>query len=78
MVEYLLQRGAIVNARSIDNDTPLHIAAYLEADKSPDKIVEILRKYGGNRFLTNDNGKTPLDLATLKGRRLFYVHMGHV
>lgn len=67
MVEFLLQRGANINSKSCDGDTALHIAAGLEPNKNPDKLVGVLLRYGGNRYTRNDNGKTPLDLAADKG-----------
>ena len=60
IVEYLISEGGEVNAKTEENETPLHIAA----EKGLQKIVELLLEHGANPAATNDAGETPLDLAT--------------
>ena len=60
IVEYLISEGGDVNAKTEDNDTPLHIAA----EKGLQKNVELLLENGANPAATNDAGESPLDVAT--------------
>ena len=60
MVEYLISEGGNVNAKSLYNETPLHIAA----EKGLQKNVELLLENGANPAATNDAGESPLDVAT--------------
>ena len=60
MVEYFISEGGDVNAKSMYNETPLHIAAA----KGLQKTVELLLAHGANPLATNDDGETPLDVAT--------------
>ena len=60
IVEYLISEGGEVNAKTEDNDTPLHFAAA----KGLLKNVELLLEHGANPLATNDDGETPLDVAT--------------
>ena len=63
IVEYLISEGGEVNAKTEDNDTPLHFAAA----KGLQKNVELLLEHGANPAAINDAGETPLDVATKPG-----------
>lgn len=59
IAELLLSKGADVNVRDLDKNTPLHIAA-----RTGDKeMIQLLIAKGAKRNLKNDEGKTPADLA---------------
>lgn len=55
----LLQSGANLNARGLDNDTPLHDAAV----NGHVKIAKLLVERGADINAKNSKGKTPLDVA---------------
>ncbi|XP_008273857.1 ankyrin repeat and SOCS box protein 9 isoform X2 [Stegastes partitus] len=57
-VKKLLLLGASVNSKA-SGDSPLHIAARL----SSPELVSVLLDHGADRFLTNSEGKRPMDLA---------------
>ena len=54
-IEYLLQKGANVNALNVDNDTPLHEACKYNLD-----IVMCLVENGAIINIANNNEITPL------------------
>lgn len=55
----LVQAGANVNAKGLDNDTPLHDAAA----NGNFKLVKLLVEKGADIYAKNSKGKTPLDTA---------------
>ncbi len=57
VVQYLLARGADVNAQDLAGNTPLHLARNV-------KVVDLLCKHNANAKLTNVNGNTPSQLCT--------------
>jgi cytohesin len=59
MVEYLLRKGANVEARNGSGQTPLHGAAW----KGFLDIAKVLLAAGANMEARTDNGLTPLDFA---------------
>lgn len=59
LVEYLLSKGANVNASWKNGMTPLHIAIEIGSED----ILRILMDYGSNATAIALNGKTPLYLA---------------
>jgi len=61
MVKFLLQRGALVNARDFSGSTPL--IAFAEAPGDHSKIVKLLLANGADPDARDDNGKTALDVA---------------
>lgn len=56
----LVQSGANVNAKGLDNDTPLHDAA----SNGHLKLIKLLVERGADIHAKNAKGKTPLDVAT--------------
>ncbi|OWM73186.1 ankyrin-1-like [Punica granatum] len=68
-VRLLLASGAKPNVHnSEDGDTPLHIAA----SSGDDNMVKLLIQKGANKYVRNQTGKTPYDLAAENGHvRLF-------
>lgn len=80
MVTVLVDGGANVNAKGLDDDTPLH-----DATTSGNlQMVKYLIEHGADPFLKNLKGKTPSDYAaphifeylqSLKGKNLsIYDH----
>ena len=73
IAEVLLAKGAKVNARDKNGDTPLHCAAggavsTIETQGHRD-VVELLLNRGAEINAKNDIGWTPLYVATHYGRR---------
>lgn len=62
MVDYLLKRGAPINATNQFGGTALHLAAAF----SQFPIVELLATNGADLLLTNRAGKTAPDMALMK------------
>lgn len=56
----LVQSGANVNAKGLDNDTPLHDAA----SNGHLKLIKLLVERGADIHAKNSKGKTPLDVAS--------------
>jgi ankyrin repeat protein len=59
MTELLLTRGADVDAKDRDGDTPLHDAAF----RGHEKIVGLLLAHGADVGAKNNAGRTPRDEA---------------
>ncbi|KAK9848937.1 hypothetical protein WJX84_012044 [Apatococcus fuscideae] len=59
--ELLLQHGA--NVHYVTNLPEASTALHEAVQRSHDGIVELLLRYGGNAFLENGRGLTPIDLA---------------
>ena len=59
IVEYLVSKGANIEAKDDYNYTPLHLASYFG---KPD-IVKYLVSKGANKNAKDKDGKTPYDLA---------------
>lgn len=66
VVEFLVAKGADVNAKNKSNATPLHFAA-LVGQKG---VVEILLANGADIHAKDNNGKTPLDMAAQKDHKV--------
>ena len=58
-VKLLLENGADVNMRALDNSTPLHVAM----EYGRDKIVRMLLEHGANVGAKDKNGRTPIHEA---------------
>lgn len=54
-----MQAGANVNAKGLDNETPLHDAAM----NGHTKLVKLLVEKGADVHAKNSKGKTPIDVA---------------
>eukprot|EP00434_Breviolum_minutum_P015714 symbB.v1.2.013846.t1/scaffold988.1/size146321/3 len=61
--EFLLSKGAAVDAKRIDGDTPLHLAAW----NGHVEAAEFLLSKGAAVDATKNNGNTPLHMATCNG-----------
>lgn len=55
----LVASGANVNARGLDDDTPLHDAA----SNGHVRLVKLLVERGADIYAKNKRGKTPVDVA---------------
>ena len=64
IVEFLLCKGANINASYESGYTPLHSAVL----GNHTEIVNILLKNGANSNAANDHGKTPLNIAAEIGQ----------
>ncbi|KAL7295714.1 hypothetical protein TKK_0011061 [Trichogramma kaykai] len=64
-VDFLLEKGVNVNAKTAFGWTALHMAIVL--DENLDKLVETLLKYDADVDCKNDVGHTPLHLCCQKG-----------
>jgi ankyrin repeat protein len=58
--QQLLERGADVNARNKDWETPLHLASHLRLHQ----MARFLLNHGADVNVKNSEGKTPLQLAS--------------
>lgn len=56
----LVKSGANVNAKGLDDDTPLHDAAIM----GQLKLVKLLVERGADPSFKNKKGKTPCDVAS--------------
>jgi ankyrin repeat protein len=56
IIEFLVSKGAEVNAQRDDGETALHIVAKYEA-----RFVELLLKLGADPSIKDDKGKKPID-----------------
>ena len=61
VVEYLISKGANVDAKDNDSWTPLHFAA----NNHRPEIVKYLVSKGANKNIKNTDGKTPYDYADI-------------
>ena len=61
IAEFLVEKGADVNAESRDGSTPLHSAAFL----GHTKIAELLIQKGAEVNPKNYRGETPLDVSVV-------------
>jgi len=59
-VRFLVSKGADVNAKAPNGDTPLHRAAY---ENENIEVVIFLVTQGADVHAKNDNGKTPFGIA---------------
>jgi ankyrin repeat protein len=64
IVHMLVESDAPVNAKQHGGWTALHAAA----DNGDEKMVRILLQHGADPLVHNDEGKTPAQMAQLKGR----------
>lgn len=63
VVEWLIERGADVNAPTVAGETPLHAAA---SGNDPE-ILRILLRHGANPNVRSDSGVTPLHATASRG-----------
>ncbi|GBM77471.1 Ankyrin-3 [Araneus ventricosus] len=63
VAQFLINKGAEINARNLHGNTPLHIAA----EKGHDAVVAILLQYGADINAANLNGLTALSFAARGG-----------
>jgi len=76
IAEYLIERGADVNAANRDGNTPLHVAAFL----CRTEIVQLLLENGGSVSKKNMREETPIDVVSSPWSRSladFYVGIGN-
>ncbi|MEN2998495.1 MAG: ankyrin repeat domain-containing protein [Brevinematia bacterium] len=66
-----IRKGADVNSRDDDGDTPLHLAVMLNNYE----IVKLLVTYGANPYLRNRQGLSPIDIARDKGYEEIYLFL---
>jgi ankyrin repeat protein len=64
LVELLIERGAMVNARDADGWTPLNLAAH----EGVVATVELLLAHGADATIPSNDGRTPLDTAEHEGQ----------
>jgi len=64
LIPGLIEKGADVNARNNDGDTPLIWATVWATDNNNTDIVRLLIEKGADVKASNNNGDTPLLLAT--------------
>ncbi|CAE7471210.1 ANKRD31 [Symbiodinium pilosum] len=73
MVQYLLEKGASVNALNLDRMTPLHVAAKMGASE----VAELLVRNEADTELRDENHRTALEVAVESGvfpqRRLYLL-----
>lgn len=78
VAKLLIERGADVNAKDANNDTPLH-ACYFDILRSPEEeqdpdfdvevdTVKLLLEFGASPNAQNNYGKSPLHLAATFGK----------
>lgn len=68
VVEYLLEKGADVNATDFDGNTPLHRMYWGDSIRT----VDILCKNGGKINLQNNKGETPL-IKAIASKKTDYI-----
>ena len=64
IVRMLVESDASINAKQHGGWTALHAAA----DNGDEDMIKILLQHGADPLLQNDEGKTPAQIAQLKGR----------
>lgn len=62
-VSEFLNRGANIDARDQNGNTPLHLAALMGLAELTEKLL----KWGADPNMVNGNGQLPLELALVKG-----------
>jgi len=67
ILKYLLEKGGDVNAKTLDNETILHVAV---KGQSPDNVKLLLEK-GVDVNVKDNRGNTALHFASLKGKEEF-------
>ena len=65
VIEELIKAGANINHKDFIGNTALHLAAI---ESRPD-VVSLLIKCGSNKFVKNEDGKAPYELATDKATK---------
>jgi len=65
IIQVLLDCNAEINARSYDNQTPLHMASFSTPDNF--KAVRLLLENGADLNAQRNDGSTPLHVASFKG-----------
>jgi len=64
VVESMIKSGADVNAKTEDNEAPLHLAALWGRAWDDAEVTTLLIEGGADVNAKNANGETPLDIAT--------------
>ncbi|MFC1671121.1 ankyrin repeat domain-containing protein, partial [Spirochaetota bacterium] len=67
IVRLALQKGALIDAKNYQGDTPLHLAVHYASTSSHFRIIKELIKRGSDINVKNNYGWSPLHLAVQKG-----------
>lgn len=76
VARYLLEQGSKINQKGHEGYSPLHIAIDVSIDAAVQdggqenlEMIEFFLAAGADRFLKNDSGATPIDIARGYGSR---------
>jgi ankyrin repeat protein len=65
LVQEVLEKGALIDWQDLYGNSALHHAAR----GSKKNLIKLLLEHGANTSLKNEEGKTPLDIVTEKGKQ---------
>ncbi|KAI5820271.1 ankyrin repeat protein [Pyronema omphalodes] len=64
LARLLISRGALINAKDEEGNTPLHLAVRQPYNENTGEGVEVLLKYGARVDVRNKDGATPMDFVS--------------